>query len=162
MTHCPKFLEKDVATNLLWSMIPETKAFCPRGLGIIPYKLPSSVELAEATIKELQDYDVVMWEKHGVFAVDCDAMQAFDQIDVLNKSAVKTFLHQQDFTGKTVVPFMTNGGWPGHVIKDMKVACKGANVVCDMQIQFDSTGGSNLETPQEQINEWIQSVKNLL
>ena len=23
--------------------------------------------------------------------------------------AVKTFLHQQDFTGKTVVPFMTNG-----------------------------------------------------
>ena len=34
--------------------------------------------------------------------------------------AVKTFLHQQDFTGKTVVPFMTNGGWPGHVIKDMK------------------------------------------
>ena len=82
------FLEKDVATNLLWSMIPETKAFCPRGLGIIPYKLPSSVELAEATIKELQDYDVVMWEKHGVFAVDCDAMQAFDQIDVLNKSAL--------------------------------------------------------------------------
>ena len=76
--------------------------------------------------------------------------------------AVKTFLHQQDFTGKTVVPFMTNGGWPGHVIKDMKAACKGANVVCDMQIQFDSTGGSNMETPQEQINEWIQSVKNLL
>ena len=73
---------------MLWSMIPETKAFCPRGLGIIPYKLPSSVELAEATIKELQDYDVVMWEKHGVFAVDCDAMQAFDQIDVLNKSGM--------------------------------------------------------------------------
>lgn len=57
---------------------------------------------------------------------------------------------------------MTNGGWPGHIIKDMKAACKGANVVCDMQIQFDSTGGSNLETSQEQINEWIQSVKNLL
>lgn len=43
-------------------MIPETKAFCPRGLGIIPYKMPSSVELAEATIKELDDYDVVLWE----------------------------------------------------------------------------------------------------
>lgn len=88
MTHNPKFLGKDVATNLLWSMIPETKAFCPRGLGIIPYKLPGSVELAEATINELDDYDVVMWEKHGVFAVDVDVMQAFDQIDVLNKSAL--------------------------------------------------------------------------
>ncbi|MCD7899735.1 MAG: rhamnulose-1-phosphate aldolase [Bacteroides sp.] len=88
MTHCKKYLEKDVATRVLWSMIPETKAFCPRGLGIIPYELPSSVQLAEATIKELEDYDVVMWEKHGVFAVDCDVMQAFDQIDVLNKSAL--------------------------------------------------------------------------
>lgn len=88
LTHCKKYLEKDVATKMLWSMIPETKAFCPRGLGIIPYKLPSSVELADATIKELEDYDVVMWEKHGVFAVDCDVMQAFDQIDVLNKSAL--------------------------------------------------------------------------
>lgn len=88
MTHCRKYLEKDVASNLLWSMIPETKAFCPRGLGIIPYKLPSSVELAEATIRELDDYDVVMWEKHGVFAVDVDVMAAFDQMDVLNKSAL--------------------------------------------------------------------------
>ena len=88
LTHNQKFMQKDVASNLLWSMIPETKAFCPRGLGMVPYKLPSSVELAEATIKELDDYDVVMWEKHGVFAVDTDIMAAFDQVDVLNKSAL--------------------------------------------------------------------------
>lgn len=87
MTHSKKYLEKDVATRLLWSMIPETKAFCPRGLGIIPYQLPGSNELAEATIKELGDYDVTIWEKHGVFAVDTDIMSAFDQVDVLNKSA---------------------------------------------------------------------------
>ena len=88
MSHNPKYLEKDVATKLLWSMIPETKAFCPRGLGIVPYTLPGSVDLADATIRELEDYDVVMWEKHGVFAVDVDVMQAFDQIGVLNKSAL--------------------------------------------------------------------------
>lgn len=88
MTHNPEFLKKDVMSNLLWSMIPETKAFCPKGVGIIPYLLPGSVELADATIKELSDYDVVMWEKHGVFAVDIDVMQAFDQVDVLNKSSL--------------------------------------------------------------------------
>ena len=87
MSHHKPFLEKDVASNLLWSMIPETKAFCPRGLGIIPYQLPSSVELASATIRELDEYDVVMWEKHGVFAVDVDVMAAFNQVDVLNQSA---------------------------------------------------------------------------
>ena len=88
MSHTDKFLKKDVLSNLLWSMIPETKAFCPRGLGIVPYRLPGSLALAEATIAELQDYDVVMWEKHGVFAVDTDIMAAFDQVDVLNKSAL--------------------------------------------------------------------------
>lgn len=89
LTHNKKFMEKDVATRMLWSMIPETKAFCPRGLGMVPYMLPSSVELANATIKAIDDdYDVVMWEKHGVFAVDTDIMSAFDQVDVLNKSAL--------------------------------------------------------------------------
>lgn len=87
MSHNPEFLKKDVLTKLLWSMIPETKAFAPRGLGIVPYMLPSSNELADATIKALDDnYDVVMWEKHGVFAVEEDIMSAFDQVDVLNKS----------------------------------------------------------------------------
>ena len=88
LTHARKWLEKDAATRMLWSMIPETKAFCPRGLGIVPYMMPSSVGLAEATIRTIDDdYDVVMWEKHGVFAVDTDIMNAFDQVDVLNKAA---------------------------------------------------------------------------
>ena len=87
MSHCRKFLGKDVLTNILWSMIPETKAFCPLGLGIIPYTLPGSVELADATLKELDEYDVVLWEKHGVFAKGLDIMDAFDQVDVLTKSS---------------------------------------------------------------------------
>lgn len=87
MSHKREFLEKDVLTHLLWSMIPETKAFCPLGLGVVPYQLPGSNALAEATLRELDDYDVVLWEKHGVFAKGLDVMDAFDQIDVLSKSA---------------------------------------------------------------------------
>ena len=87
MSHNPAFMGKDVLTNILWSMIPETKAFCPLGLGIVPYTLPGSLELADGTLKELEDYDVVMWEKHGIFAKGLDVMDAFDQIDVLSKSA---------------------------------------------------------------------------
>ena len=60
MSHNKKFMGKDVLSNLLWSMIPETKAFCPLGLGIVPYQLPGSLKLAEETLKELEDYDVVM------------------------------------------------------------------------------------------------------
>lgn len=87
MSHHPAFLKKDVLTRLLWSMIPETRAFCPKGLGIIPYTLPGSIELADATIKQLNEYDVVMWEKHGTCAVSENIMEAFDMIDTLSKSA---------------------------------------------------------------------------
>lgn len=87
MSHGKRFLEKDVLTRLLWSMIPETKAFCPLGLGVVPYAIPGSNALAKGTLKELEDYDVVLWEKHGVFAKSTDIMDAFDQIDVLSKSA---------------------------------------------------------------------------
>lgn len=76
--------------------------------------------------------------------------------------AVKTFLHRQNFTGKTVIPFMTNGGWPGHVIKDMKKACTGAEFACEMQVKFDSNGGDHLETPESKIEAWAQSVNALL
>ena len=87
LSHHRPFLEKDVLSKLLWSMIPETKAFCPLGLGIVRYALPGSNVMAAATLAELEEYDVVMWEKHGVFAKGHDIMEAFDQIDVLSKSA---------------------------------------------------------------------------
>ena len=72
--------------------------------------------------------------------------------------AVLTFLTVNDFTGKTVIPFMTNGGWPGHVIKDMKDKCKGAAFAHEMQIQFDSKGKDHLETSEEVITEWIGQI----
>ena len=76
--------------------------------------------------------------------------------------AVRTFLHTESFADKTVIPFMTNAGWPGNVIKDMKTACEGADIKCEMQIQFDSTGGSKLETPMVDITNWIQNVKKTI
>ncbi len=88
MSHNPKMLGKDVMTKLLWSMIPETLAFAPLGIGIVPYELPGSVKLADATLELIRDYDVVMWEKHGICAVGLDIMDAFDQADVLNKAAM--------------------------------------------------------------------------
>ena len=76
--------------------------------------------------------------------------------------AVLTFLTTHDFTGKTVIPFMTNGGWPGHVIKDVKANCKGADFAHEMQIRFDSMGKDHLETPESEIEEWVEKVKQEL
>ena len=76
--------------------------------------------------------------------------------------AVRTFLHSQDWQGKTIIPFMTNGGWPGHVIKDMEKACARARCVLPMRVQFDSTGGSRMETPQKDVDRWVDKVRKIL
>lgn len=87
MSHNRCFLNSETITGILWSMIPETLAFAPLGLGVIPYELPSSVKLADATLEGIKIHDVVLWEKHGTVAVGTDMMDAFDQTDVLNKAA---------------------------------------------------------------------------
>ena len=76
--------------------------------------------------------------------------------------AVRTFLHSQDWQGKTIIPFMTNGGWPGHVIKDMEKAFAGARCILPMQVQFASTGGSRMETPQKDVDRWVDKVRKIL
>ena len=71
--------------------------------------------------------------------------------------AVKAFLSQYDFSGKVVCPFSTNGGWPGHLLNDVKKACKGADVRKGMDIRFEE---SSLLTEEKEIVTWIQSVLN--
>lgn len=75
--------------------------------------------------------------------------------------AILTYLSSQNWNGRIVVPFMTNGGWPGHVIKDIQKVCKGAKSACEMQIQFDSSGGDHMETNEREIQKWIECVKKL-
>lgn len=87
MSHNPSFLDSKVLTRTLWSMIPETLAFAPLGIGVVPYNMPGSVELADATTALIKEYDVVLWEKHGTLAVGEDIIEAFDSTDVLNKAA---------------------------------------------------------------------------
>ena len=91
LSHHRRFLDDTTRpnrlTHTLWSMIPETLAFAPLGIGIVPYEVPGSMALAQATLERMKDYDVALWEKHGVFAVGQDIMDAFDQVDVLNKAA---------------------------------------------------------------------------
>lgn len=87
MTHCKPFLDSERITRTLWSMIPECRIIVPKGVGIVPYEIPGTLALAKATIKQLENHDVVFWEKHGILAVGEDLIECFDAIDTLSKSA---------------------------------------------------------------------------
>lgn len=71
--------------------------------------------------------------------------------------AVKTFLSRYDLSGKVVCPFSTNGGWPGHLLKDVADACKGADVRKGMDIRFEE---DRLVTEESEVVRWIQKVLN--
>lgn len=88
ISHHPVFGSNETLLNrALWSMLPEIKMFVPRGVGLIQYLLPGSEQLAEKTVDKLKDRDVVLWRKHGMLATGKDAVEAFDLLDVANKSA---------------------------------------------------------------------------
>jgi len=95
LTHVPEFLNSEHLSYMLWSMIPETRIIVPKGIGIIPYEIPGTMDLADATIVELANHDVVMWEKHGCLAVGEDLIDTFDAIDTLSKSSQIYFYARQ-------------------------------------------------------------------
>ena len=88
LSHHPRYAHDSTAyTNACWKMLPEVRAFVPRGIGVVPYCMPGSQQMANATTEQLRAHDVAIWEKHGAVSTGIDALQAFDFIDVANKGA---------------------------------------------------------------------------
>jgi len=88
LTHHPKFAKDEKAfSNACWKMLPEVRAYCPKGICLIPYVIPGSEKLADLTVKSLRKNNVAIWSKHGAVATGEDALVAFDFIDVANKGA---------------------------------------------------------------------------
>jgi rhamnulose-1-phosphate aldolase len=80
----------------LWGMHPEAFVFVPRGVFMVPYILPGSHKIADATIEGFKmGHEVVIWEKHGAFAIGETVSDAFDMIDILSKSAQIWFMAMQ-------------------------------------------------------------------
>jgi len=89
LSHSAKYCKSSKQlTNYLWSMLPEVRAFVPKGINIVPYALPGSQKLAELTVNALKNSDVALWKKHGAIATGKDLQEAFDFIDVANKGAI--------------------------------------------------------------------------
>ena len=69
---------------------------------------------------------------------------------------MKTFLEGHDLSGKTIYPFVTNGGWIGHTMEDIVSACAGAKVEKGINIKFDE---DRLCTSEKEIKSWIKGIQ---
>ncbi len=75
--------------------------------------------------------------------------------------AVRSFLTEHDWKGKTVIPFQTHAGWPGHFMQDIRACCPGAVVSGALSVRFDSDGGTQMMTRQAELNRWFELVKQI-
>ena len=66
-----------------------------------------------------------------------------------------------DWRGKTLVPFQTHAGWPGHCLEDMEQVCRGARVRYPKKIHFSPQQFGKLETPRQELESWLAELKTL-
>ncbi|RJP25791.1 MAG: rhamnulose-1-phosphate aldolase [Candidatus Abyssobacteria bacterium SURF_5] len=88
LTHLPEYRDEPALNQALWSTHPEVKYNLPKGVGFVPYVIPGSEKLAQATLECFRrGYSVVLWEIHGSVSRAKEPMVAFDLIDIANKAA---------------------------------------------------------------------------
>jgi len=87
LTQLREFCDEKHLNRVIWSMHPEARIFVPGGVGFVPYSMPGTTRAVEATVRSLEDHQVAIWEKHGLFAIGSNPSETFDLIDIIAKSA---------------------------------------------------------------------------
>lgn len=93
--HCPNIialstvLEADMRTwtRALWKCMTESIIVFPQGIGVIPWKVPGSIELAQATCDLMEVYRICVWTQHGLMVRAASFDEAFGLTQTIEKSA---------------------------------------------------------------------------
>ena len=72
---------------------------------------------------------------------------------------IRTFLKENDLSGKIIKPFATNAGWLGQTFKEIERLCPNSTVDKGMNIVFTENYHENqLVTSPDEVDEWIESL----
>ncbi len=79
--------EAKAVSEAIWSCNTECAFVVPRGIGVVGFNVPGSVDLGVATARKIRYYDVVLWSHHGLFATGENVAEAFGLVHAVEKSA---------------------------------------------------------------------------
>ena len=80
-------LKDEVFTRELWEMATECPVVFPDGIGVVPWMVPGGRDIAVATSKLMEEYDLAIWAHHGTFAAGIDFDLTFGLMHTAEKSA---------------------------------------------------------------------------
>lgn len=93
--HCPNIIalstivEPEIRTwtRVLWRCMTECIIVFPQGVGVVPWKVPGSAELAQATAELMKTFQACVWSQHGLIVRAKSFDEAFGLAHTIEKSA---------------------------------------------------------------------------
>lgn len=80
-------LKDEVFTRELWEMATECPVVFPEGVGVVGWMVPGGREIAVATSRLMEKYNVAIWAHHGMFCSGEDFDLTFGLMHTVEKSA---------------------------------------------------------------------------
>lgn len=89
-------LDERAFTRTLWKMCTECLVVFPEGVSIIPWLVPGTNEIGEATADKMKDTRMVLWPYHGVYVAGNCLDDAFGLVETAEKAAqIYTYVQAQ-------------------------------------------------------------------
>ncbi|MEH7130737.1 rhamnulose-1-phosphate aldolase [Neobacillus drentensis] len=80
-------LKEEEFTKTLWEMCTECIVVFPDGVGVIPWIIPGTNEIGEATAEKMEHVRLVVWPHHGIFGAGATMDETFGLIETAEKAA---------------------------------------------------------------------------
>ena len=87
LSHVIHPLTSNRLTAELWSTFTECPLFCPRGIGVVDFCVPGSLELAQESVKAAAFYQAALWAKHGICVWGASLDDVFGLVETAEKAA---------------------------------------------------------------------------
>lgn len=93
LSHIAQYRDEDYFNRHLLRWQPELIVNLPEGVGVVPFQVPGSAALMQATVASLRTHRIVVWCKHGVVArSDISIKRAADRVDYAEAAAQYEYL----------------------------------------------------------------------
>jgi rhamnulose-1-phosphate aldolase len=122
LSHISQYRDETYLNRRLLRWQPELIVNLPEGIGLVPFQVPGSPELMQATVESLRKHRIAVWSKHGVVSrSDISIKRSVDRIDYAEAAAHYEYLD-----------LANHGLADGLSVEEIQQICKSLNIQQDI------------------------------
>ncbi|MGO3791295.1 MAG: rhamnulose-1-phosphate aldolase [Enterococcus gilvus] len=96
-------LTSKAITRTLWEMCTECIVVFPEGVQVLPWLIPGSNEIGEATAEKMKESRLILWSYHGIYGAGKTMDETFGLIETAEKAAeIYTYVCAQGGIRQTI------------------------------------------------------------